>query len=121
MLQLDFPKKRIVINLAPADIPKDSSSFDLAMAVSRQIQYLRNGSKTKTNASLSNREVKNLANLTTEAEQLLNQAAERLQISARSYMRLIKVARTIADLDESPHIEAPHISEAIQYRRITSQ
>ncbi len=91
------------------------------VAKARQIQYLRNGSKTKTNASLSNREVKNLANLTTEAEQLLNQAAERLQISARSYMRLIKVARTIADLDESPNIEAPHISEAIQYRRVNPQ
>jgi len=91
------------------------------VANARQIQYARNGGKTKTNASLSNREVKNLANLTAEAEQLLNQAAERLQISARSYMRLIKVARTIADLDESPNIETPHISEAIQYRRITPQ
>lgn len=91
------------------------------VAKARQIQYDRNGGKTKTNASLSNREVKNLAKLTDEAEQLLNQAAERLQISARSYMRLIKVARTIADLDESQNIETPHISEAIQYRRVTPQ
>jgi magnesium chelatase family protein len=47
---------------------------------------------------------------------LLNQAADRLHLSARSYMRVIKVARTIADLDGSSTIESQHIAEALQYR-----
>ena len=73
--------------------------------------------KSKTNASLTNQDIKRHAGLSEEAEQLLNQAAKQLDISARAYMRLIKVARTIADLEDSQTIETPHISEALQYRK----
>jgi magnesium chelatase family protein len=46
-------------------------------------------------------------------------AAQKLQMSARSYMRLIRVARTIADLEKSAHIDTKHITEALQYRAQT--
>ncbi len=81
------------------------------------IQEKRYGNPLKRNASLSSREVKLHVPLQLEAEQLLNQAAEKLGLSARSYMRIIKVARTISDLDRSNSVGITHISEALQYRR----
>ena len=56
------------------------------------------------------------APLTPEVKQLLNQSAERLQLSARAYHRIIKLARTIADLEGVPDISSSHILEALQYR-----
>lgn len=80
---------------------------------SRETQYQRNG---KLNAHLSNRDLKKHAKLDSPAELLLNTASERLNISARSYMKTIKTARTIADLDNSTIILKHHIAEALQYR-----
>ena len=66
---------------------------------------------------MTNADIKKYAKLDSEAHELLNTASERLNISARSYMRSIKVARTIADLEKSPNITQAHISEALAYRR----
>ncbi|ODJ89223.1 competence protein ComM [Candidatus Thiodiazotropha endolucinida] len=49
---------------------------------------------------------------------LLHRAIEKLGLSMRAYHRILKVARTIADLEASPEVETPHISEAIGYRRL---
>jgi magnesium chelatase family protein len=98
---------------------KEQPSDDIRERVTRARarQAKRFGKATKTNASLSNREIKKHINLSEAAETLLNQAAERLGISARSYMRTIKVAQTIADLDGIDQINEAHISEALQYRK----
>lgn len=90
------------------------------VSAARKRQHERYKSVGKTNAQLGNREIKAHAELETEAEELLNKAAERLQISARAYMRMVKVARTIADLGGSKRITPAHISEAIQYRKQTT-
>lgn len=69
------------------------------------------------NSSLSSFEVSNLLHLDNEAEKLLRDASERLNLSARSYFKTIKVAQTIADLDDAEIIKAAHIAEALIYRR----
>jgi magnesium chelatase family protein len=71
-----------------------------------------------TNSQMKNADVKKYCFLTTEAENLLKVAADRFDFSARSYFRLIKVARTIADLESSEKILPLHMAEALQYRQI---
>jgi magnesium chelatase family protein len=81
----------------------------------RDTQMKRN--KGRTNSSLTNKQLTAKARLTPEAQQLLNTAAEQLKLSARSYFKIIKVARTIADLNDSDTITKAEISEALQYRQ----
>lgn len=96
------------------DEPSESVQSRVMKARSRQ--HARYKSPTKTNAILTNQDIKRHAHLQPEAEELLNQAAAQLEISARAYMRVIKVARTIADLESSQDITSEHIGEALQYR-----
>lgn len=69
------------------------------------------------NSSLSSFKVSNLLKLDSSAEKLLSGASERLNLSARSYFKTIKVAQTIADLDNSDVILAKHLAEALTYRK----
>lgn len=85
-----------------------------AQARLRQSERFDNSSKT--NSDMSSKDIKTLVNLTPAARELLDTAANRLELSPRSYMRTVKVARTIADLDNSKCVDVRHISEAIQYR-----
>lgn len=70
----------------------------------------------QTNTQLTNRDVNSGVGLTEQGRDLLDNAASKLELSPRSYMRTLKVARTIADLDNSDKITAKHVAEAIQYR-----
>lgn len=88
--------------------------------VSARKKQLERFKKPQTNSSMNNRAIKTQALLETSAKDLLDQAAEKLDISARGYMRTIKVARTIADLENSETIQTKHISEALQYRPQTT-
>jgi magnesium chelatase family protein len=65
---------------------------------------------------MTNADIKKLARLQSEAKQLLDTAGAKLDLSARSYMRIVKLARTIADLAGSADIEASHVAEALQFR-----
>jgi magnesium chelatase family protein len=69
-----------------------------------------------TNAQMRNKQVKKYCALDTDAERMMRIAAEKFSLSARGYFRLLKVSRTIADLDESENIAERHVAEALQYR-----
>jgi magnesium chelatase family protein len=85
----------------------------------REIQNKRFKQATRklaTNSEMNVKELNTFAKLSDEVKKLLNQSAERLQLSARAYHRVIKLARTIADLEGSEDIKSSHILEALQYR-----
>ena len=84
-------------------------------AISRQKR--RYGRDGVYNSSLSSFQVSQLLKLTPEAEKLLASASEKLNLSARSYFKTIKVAQTIADLESSDVISAKHLAEALTFRK----
>ncbi len=70
----------------------------------------------RTNAQMGTKELKHFCSLKAEERALLDKAARKLNLSARAYYRLLKIARTIADLAGEEDIRAPHLLEALQYR-----
>jgi len=83
----------------------------------RQLRRFQ-GEKVYCNAQLSPRQLQKYCGIPPEAERLLENAMTRLGLSARAHDRILKVARTIADLDSAESITTTHISEAIQYRSL---
>lgn len=83
----------------------------------REVQEKRyKKEKINLNSEMSARQLVNLINLSDECKKILNDSAKRLDLSARAYHRIIKTARTIADLDNEKEILPAHILEALQYR-----
>ena len=70
------------------------------------------------NALMTPHLIRTFCGLSKEGQSLLKKAMETLELSARAYDRILKVARTVADLDQSEHIQTPHIAEAIQFRSL---
>ena len=83
----------------------------------RQVQHERfAGTPTANNAHMSPAQVQKICRLSDECAELMKGAFEHMGLTARSYDRILKVARTVADLDGSAEIEVNHLAEAIQYR-----
>lgn len=86
----------------------------------REIQSLRYADRpgVYNNAQMPGNQIKDLCAINEAGKQLLKTAMQKLNLSARAYDRILKVARTIADLDASPHILTEHLAEAIHYRSL---
>jgi magnesium chelatase family protein len=84
----------------------------------RDIQAARFGNRRETNARMSHRQVKKFCALDEAGEGLLKQAMQELGLSARAHDKILRVARTLADLEGAADISVTHLSEAVQYRRL---
>jgi magnesium chelatase family protein len=76
------------------------------------------GERFFSNAQMGSRQIRTYCGLDAESERMLERAMQQQGLSARAHDRILKVARTIADLDENQKIESKHIAEAIQYRTL---
>lgn len=97
-----------------------TSNGEPSAAVTERVEQARQHQlkrRNKTNNLLSGKEVEQDCALTLAEQQFVEQAIQRLQLSVRAYHRILRVARTIADLAGSHKVERPHLSEAISYRR----
>ncbi|MCW3070857.1 MAG: Mg chelatase, subunit ChlI [Bacteroidetes bacterium] len=106
--------------LAAERISEKSNSVRERVIKAREIQSRRyeNNEGVHCNAQISSKQLREVCRIDEAGNQLLKTAMERLGLSARAYDRILKVARTVADLDASEHIETGHLAEAIQYRSL---
>jgi len=115
-MHLDVP--RVAIEILRKGTPQgeeSSATIRQRVITARNLALARSN---KANAALSAKEVKQFCGLSESGHQLLEQAMEKLGLSHRAYHRILKLARTIADLAGSTEIEINHLSEAISYRKL---
>jgi magnesium chelatase family protein len=132
-IDLHIPVRRVPFKeLGRTDEPSESSTIRSRVQEARSIQENRfrkdpgdpkkgrelGGGDIYCNAQMGPREILEFCSASPEVARLLQRALDRLGLSARAYHRILKVARTVADLDGSHEIGTAHISEAIQYRSL---
>ena len=121
---------RIDIHIEVTPVPFDKlseerlqeSSIDIRKRViaarDRQTERFKDLENIHYNAQMSTKLIREHCDLNENSKHLLKTAMERLNLSARAYDRILKVSRTIADLENTEHVQSHHISEAIQYRSL---
>ena len=99
--------------------PEGSEQIRERVVRAREIQLNRFAKeRIYCNAQMSSRQIRTYCDLSTDCERLLERAINQQGLSARAHDHILKVARTVADLEGAPHIESKHIAEAIQYRSL---
>lgn len=119
-IHIEVPK----VDTDKLTIQKDNEA---STKVRERVQHARNmqttrfvGTMLSSNADMSSRDIKLFCTLSTECLDILKKAVDMFHLSARSYYRIIKLARTIADLESSEKIQVQHLAEALQYRPKTT-
>jgi magnesium chelatase family protein len=103
--------------LASTEVAESSAAVRARVEAARSVQQARfTGTELTCNADMGVSEVREYCMLDETSQNLARTAVERMGLSARGYHRVLKVARTIADMAEAQSIEAAHLAEAIQYR-----
>jgi magnesium chelatase family protein len=106
-------------DLANRNAGESSREIKKRVDASRKIQLNRfKGMKIYSNAQMSNRHIKKFCQIDEASQKLLDMAIDKFGLSARAYTRILKVARTIADIEGREDIQSAHLSEAIQYRTL---
>ncbi len=117
-IQIEVPRLDYSV-IETKTVPESSAVIRERVKAARARQTARfKGSKILTNSEMGPRQVKKFCPLNNESRALAKQAFNRLGMSMRAYDRILKVSRTIADLDGSEEIAANHLAEAIQYRNL---
>jgi magnesium chelatase family protein len=121
-IDMQIEVKKVKIEEITSNTPAESSG-EIRVRVTRarnnQLQRFK-GLKHKifANGQMGNREIKKFCSLESEGEKLLKLAVDKLDLSARSYFKVLKISRTIADLEGAAAIEPHHLQEALQYRTL---
>jgi magnesium chelatase family protein len=100
--------------LSSDEVPESSKDIAKRVLQAYQIQMQRSG---KLNSNLTTSEVEKVVQLDNQQKQLLANAIEKLELSTRAYIKVLKVARTIADLDDSQIVQNKHLIEALSYQK----
>ena len=111
VMPVSIDEIRSTVHTEPSEIIRNR----VKSAVKIQVERLTN-SQNKRNANMSNKEIMQFCKIDTDSAKLIAAAMKELSFSARAYDKILKIARTIADLDGSKDISQNHILEAIQYR-----
>jgi len=115
-IHIEVPRvSQDVLQAKQSDNQESSAQMRHDVCRAYRLQLNRAG---KTNNELGSKEIEQYCHLQKTDQALLNQAMDKLKLSARAYHRILKLARTIADLDASDHIRSQHLSEAISYRSL---
>lgn len=121
-IDIQIEVKKVNIEEITSNIPAESSQAIKTRVVNArnvQLQRFKNlKNKLYANGQMSNREIKMFCHLDEGSEKLLKLAVDKLRLSARSYFKILKIARTIADLAECDTIKQHHLQEALQYRAL---
>ena len=106
-------------DLASREAGESSREIKRRVNNARRTQLNRfKGMKIYCNAQMTNRHIKKFCQIDEASQKLLELAIDKFGLSARAYTRILKVARTIADLEGHENIQSAHLSEAIQYRSL---
>lgn len=101
------------------DLAEPSAVIRERVNRAREIQFARlNAKGRRCNAQMTSADIKKYCKTDEQSLRLLKESFERFNLSARAYNRILKVARTIADLDKAEEISAKHVAEALQYRTL---
>ncbi len=115
-MHLEVPRvSHEVLRKGSPEGQESSATIRQRVIHARNIAMVRSG---KANSHLSATDIKQICSLSEQGHQLLEQAMNRFGLSHRAYHRILKLARTIADLAGADNIEIPHLSEAIGYRKL---